>query len=114
MDTTEVARLLQVTQAGGRWNPEVCVWETLYGRANMLGITDRSEKRQAQQARAIRSKGNVLSMAKSRATYFRSMAAHAAGNGTLAVSTRGGGWRASSENHQARSAPQPSPAGSGS
>jgi hypothetical protein len=114
MDTTEVARLRQVTQAGGGWNPVERLRETLYGRANMLGVTDRSERRQAQQARATRSTGNVLSTAKERVTYLRSMAAHAAGNGTLAVSTRGGGWRASSENHQARSAPQPSPAGSGS
>jgi hypothetical protein len=90
-----------------------CVAGSEAGEAS--GVMRRAQgKRQVQQAKAARSTGNVLSTAKERLTYLRSMASHAAGNGTLAVSTRGGGWRASSENHQARSAPQPSPAGSGS
>ena len=47
------------------------------------------------------------------AAYFLRISSHASGKGTL-TPVRGGGLRASSVNHQVRSAPHPSPDGRGS
>jgi RNA-directed DNA polymerase len=112
--------------AGKRGVPQGGVVSPLLSNIYLTEVDAMLERAKAVTANGQRvdrrkSKGGDSSRDLARAThacrrdvYLRRMASQAAGNGTLGLSMGGGGWRASSENHQARSAPQPSPAGSGS